>query len=139
MGFDIALHNFSEAAEQGYTFNLHFPNGDDSKAKLTILGDMSPTVENYNKKTYKDWNRQTKVAEGKNKKYEPELEDFEDMSLKSALVRLIGWEGMTENGKVVPFSKEKATEFLTIHKWVRQTIMSEAAEVANFTPKTLKD
>jgi hypothetical protein len=54
------------------------------------------------------------------------------------LVRLVGWEGITEDGKEVKFSKEKAREILTAHSFIRDQIIAESQDVLNFQPKTLR-
>ena len=66
------------------------------------------------------------------------LEEAEEMAVENALVRLVGWEGISEDGKEVKFSKEKAREVLTNHNWVREQIISESQDVLNFQPATLK-
>jgi hypothetical protein len=54
------------------------------------------------------------------------------------MIRLVGWNGITEGGKKVEFSKEKAQEVLKAHPWIRELIVNESANVANFSPKTSK-
>lgn len=144
MGFNVTTQNYSKAAQEGYTFNITLPDGQESDAKLTVIGDLSPEVQNYSKKKYKELTLKLKQAEDKNKKYEPSLEELEDEAIAGALLRLIGWDGFTETndkGKEVPvpFSKEKAEEILREHSWLREQIYKEAGEVSNFTPKTCKN
>lgn len=138
MAFDLALQNYSVSAESGYTFDLILPDGTVSDAKLTIIGDLSATVQNYSKKKYKEIKTQVEAAKRRNKEWDPTLEEAEDEATQGALVRLIGWEGFTENGKKVEFSKEKATDVLRQHSWIREQIYEEARNVANFTPKQSK-
>lgn len=138
MGFDLTRQNYSTSAEAGYTFNLVTPDGNETDATLTILGDLSPTVKNYGKRKYKEITQQSKAAKARGKEWEPSLDEAEDMSVEAALVRLIGWDGFTEEGKKVEFSKEKAEQVLKEHSWIREIIMNESATVANFTPKTSK-
>lgn len=139
MGFNIQTQDYSVAAQQGYSFNLILPDGTESDAKLTVIGDMSPEVQNYSKKMYKELNLKMKQAKGKGKEFDPTLEEMEDDAVRGALLRLVGWEGITEgegkDEKPVKFSKEKAEEILRQHSWIREQIYKEAAEVSNFTPK----
>jgi len=51
---------------------------------------------------------------------------------------LLYWEGITEDGKPVKFSKEKAAEILKEHNWLRDQIISESGDILNFTPKATK-
>lgn len=137
MSFNLDKQDYSKAASEGYTFNLTLPDGQESDVKLTVIGDLSPEVQNYSKKKYKELNLKIKQAEGKNKKYDPSLEELEDDAIAGAVVRLIGWEGFTEGKEDTPvkFSKEKAEEVLRQHPWIREQIYREASEVSNFTPK----
>ena len=138
MAFDIQKVNFSQAAEAGYTFSLKLPTGADSGAKLTILGDMSPAVKLYQRKKGQEYLQRQAMLKRKGKEDEIDLDNLEEQSMDACLVRLIGWEGVEENGKAVAFSKEAAREKLLALEWVREQILTEAADVANFTPKALK-
>lgn len=138
MAFDLQTMDYSAAADNGFTFNLILPDGTESDAKLTVIGDLSATVQNYSKKKYKEYKSQVDAAKRKNKDWEPTLEEAEDESVNACLVRLIGWEGITENGKVVEFSKEKAEEVLRKHAWMRDQIYEQSRDVANFTPRKSK-
>lgn len=139
MAFDIITQNYSSAAEVGYSFELILPDGSVSDAKLTVIGDLSATVQNYVKRKYKEIKSQVDAAKRRNKDWEPTLEEATEDAIEGALVRLIGWEGFTENGKKVEFSKEKAKEVLTQHSWIREQIYEESKNVVNFTPKTSKN
>lgn len=138
MSFDITQHDYSKAAEQGYSFDIILPDGSVSDAKLTVIGDLSPTVQNYAKRKYKEIKTQIEQAKRRGKEWEPTLEEAEDEAIEGALVRLIGWEGFTEDGKEVKFSKEKAEEVLRKHTWLREQIYEEAKNVGNFTLKQSK-
>ena len=141
MGFNVSKQDYSVSASQGYTFNLVLPDGQESDAKLTIIGDLSPEVQNYSKKKYNELNLKIKQAKGKQKEYDPSIEDMENDAVAGALVRLIGWEGFTEGEKDEPvkFSKEKAEEILRQHPWIREQIYREGADVSNFTPNPSKN
>lgn len=135
MAFDIKTQDYSKSAEQGFTFNIILPDGTESDAKLTVIGDLSATVQNYAKRKYKEIKSQIEAAKRRGKEWEPTLDEAEDESVEGALVRLIGWEGFEEEGEEVKFSKEKAAEVLKQHSWLREQIYTEAKNTANFTPK----
>lgn len=139
MAFDILNQDYSKSAEVGYSFELILPDGSVSDAKLTVIGDLSATVQNYVKRKYKEIKSQVDAAKRRNKDWEPTLEEATEDAIEGALVRLVGWEGFTENGKKVEFSKEKAKEVLTQHSWIREQIYEESKNVVNFTPKTSKN
>lgn len=138
MAFDLQKVNFAQAAEAGFTFNLKLPNGSDSGAKLTILGDMAPAVKLYQRKKGQEYLQRQAMLKRKGKEEEIDLDNLEEQAVEACLVRLIGWEGVEEGGKAVAFSKEAAREKLLGLEWVRQQILDEAADVSNFTPKALK-
>ena len=138
MAFDLQKVNFSQAAEAGYTFSLKLPTGADSGAKLTILGDMSPAVKLYNRKKAQEYLQRQAMLKRKGKEEEVDLDNYEENGIEACLVRLIGWDGIEENGKAVEFSKEAAREKLLKLEWVREQIIQEAADVGNFIPKALK-
>jgi hypothetical protein len=139
MSFDIRADNYSKAAESGYKFELKLPTGAGSGAFLTIIGDQSPAVRNYSKRKFQEYQQKIQVAKRRGR--DPEdmtLDEAEEASVDAALVRLLDWEGITEDGKPVKFSKEKAAEILKEHSWIREQVISEAGDVLNFTPKNSK-
>lgn len=137
MSFDLSKQDFSKSAEAGYTFELKLPTGAGSGAKLTILGELSPVVKAYGRRKYQEYQQKAAIARRKNRDVdEMDLDEAEALAVEACLVRLIGWSGITEEGKEVPFSKEKAAEVLTKHSWIREAIMTESGDVLNFTPKT---
>lgn len=136
--FDLQKQDFSKAAESGYTFELKLPSGSGSGAKLTILGDMSPTVKLYGKRKFQEYQQKQAMARRKGKDMEEmDIDEAEELAVESALVRLVGWEGITDGGASVAFSKEKAKEILTAHSWIREEIIKESGDVLNFLPKTV--
>lgn len=133
--FDIKKQDFSKAAEVGYTFELKLPTGASSGAKLTILGDLSPTVKAYGRRKFQEFQQRQAIARRKNREDEIDLDEAEEMAVESALIRLIGWAGITEDGKAVEFTKEKAAAVLKEHAWIREAITQESADIMNFQPK----
>jgi len=136
--FDVKAQDFSKAAAEGYTFELELPTGAPSGAFLTIIGDMSPEVKTFSKRKFKEYQMQQEQAKRRGKEYQLSLDDAEEANIEAALVRLIDWKGITEDGKEIKFSKEKAEEILRQHGWIRDAIIEEAKNVANFTPKPMK-
>jgi len=139
MGFNFAKTNFTKAAEVPYSFNLTLPTGEDSGAKLQVIGDMSNTVKNFSKAVYQRWQQKEATAKRKGKDAEQlTLDEAEDMSVEAAMVRLVGWEGiLDENDKPIKFTKEAAEAFLRSEDGghFRSQIMEAASDVTNFRPK----
>lgn len=137
MGFNYIKQDFSKAAEVPFVFSLKLPTGEDSGAKLHVIGDQSAAVKQHSKNIYQRF--QQKEATAKRKGKEPEamtLDEADALSVEGALVRLVGWEGIEgEDGKAVKFTKEAAEEFLKNVEWARPQIMEQSADVVNFRPK----
>jgi 20S proteasome alpha/beta subunit len=136
--FDLQKHDFTKSSELGYTFELKLPDGSNSGAKLTVIGDLSPVVKNFARKRFAEYQQRQAIAKRKGREDEMTLEEAEETAVEAALVRLVNWEGITDNGKPVEFSKDKAREVLTQHSFIREQVLEEAGFVQNFTPKTLK-
>jgi hypothetical protein len=136
MAFDLIKQDFSKAAEEGFTFELKLPTGASSGAKLTVIGDMSPSVKNYSRKKFAEFQMKQSIAKRKGRDVEEmSLEEAEELAVESALVRLVNWQGIEEEGSDVPFSKEKAKEVLMQHSWIREAVMQESSDLTNFRPK----
>ena len=139
MAFDLNKHNFTESAAEGYTFELKLPTGAASGTKLTVLGEMSPTIKAYSRKKFAEYQQRQVMLKRKGKEDDQmSLEEAEEIAVENALVRLVGWQDLHEDGKDVKFSKEKARELLTVHGWIRDQVITESQDVLNFSPKALK-
>lgn len=138
MAFDIVQQDYSKAAQNGYEFELLFPDGKRSDAFLTVVGDMAPEVQNYIKRVVNDRLRKERLPKKTGREEIPTVEGFQEDNVEAALVRLVSWKGIKENGKDVPFSKDKAREIMTAHNWIATQIMEASSEVSNFTPKPTK-
>lgn len=135
MAFDIVKQDFSSAAAFGHEFELKLPTGSGSGAFLTVIGSQSSEVKQFAKRKFQEYQQRQQIAKRKGKEDDFSLDEAEEMAVETALVRLIGWKGITEEGKEVKFSKEKAREILKQHAWIRDQIMDESEDILNFTPK----
>ena len=138
--FDIVKQDYAVSATTGYKFEMKLPDGTSSGAFLVIIGDYSPKVKAYSRKKFEEYRAKQAIARRKNKDADDmTLDEAEALAVEAALVRLVGWEGFVEDGKPLVFTAEKAEAILTQHGFIREQIMSEASDVTNFTPKTLKN
>lgn len=135
MSFDIFEQDYSKAAESAFEFELKLPTGADSGAKLQVIGGQSSTIRNYNKRKYQEYQQRQQIAKRKGKDDELSLDEAEELAIENAAVRLVGWKGIQEKGKDVPYSKEKANEILKQHPWIREQIIQESEDILNFPPK----
>ena len=135
MAFDIINDDYSKSAETAFEFELKLPTGADSGAKLQVIGGQSSTIRNYNKRKYQEYQQRQQIAKRKGREDEMSLDDAEELAIENAATRLVGWTGIQEKGKDVPYSKEKANEILKQHPWIREQVIQESEDILNFTPK----
>jgi hypothetical protein len=137
MKFDLAKHNYTEIAEEGYKFELKLPGtGEGTGVFITVRGDQSKTVKAFGRKKYSEFKLREQQAKRRGKDVEDmTLEEAEELSVESAVIRVISWENITENGKDVPFTKENAERIFKEHSWIKDQVMEEAGQLLNFRPE----
>lgn len=136
MSFDLAKNNLAEVAEEGYEFELKMPGtGEGTGVLIKVRGDQSKTVKAYARKKYSEFRLKEQQAKRRGKEVEDmTLEEAEDLAIESAIVRVIGWKNITENGKPVDFNQENATRVFKEHPWIREAVLEESAQILNFRP-----
>lgn len=136
MSFDLSKNNFAESAEAGFEFELKLPGtGEGTGAFITIRGDQSKTVKAYARKKYAEFKLKEQQAKRRGKEAEDmTLDEAEELAIESAIVRVIDWKGIAENGKDVPFSKENAERIFKEHPWIREAVTEESGQILNFRP-----
>jgi hypothetical protein len=134
MKFDLAKHNYTEIAEAGYEFELKLPGtGEGTGVFITVRGDQSKTVKAFGRKKYSEFKLREQQAKRRGKDVEDmTLEEAEELSVESAIVRVIGWKNITENGKEVPFTKENAERIFKEYSWIKDQVMEESGQLLNF-------
>ena len=133
MALDLAITNVAAAAESGYEFELLHPaTGEGTGGFLTIRGENSRTVQQHARKVVTEMQKREKVAKGKGKDEDLTISELEDMAVERAVVRIISWKGIQENGEDVPFTKENAERILKDHSWIREVLMEESSNLSNF-------
>ncbi len=137
MSLDLAKTNLADAADAGYEFEVKLPGtGDPTGAFITVRGEMSKTVKAYARQKFREFQLKEQQAKRRGKQSEEmTLEEAEELAVESAVVRVIGWKGITENGKEVPFTKENAERIFTEHSWIREQVMEESNQLLNFRPE----
>lgn len=137
MSLDLAKTNLADAADAGYEFEIKLPgSGEGTGAFITVRGEMSKTVKAYARQKFREFQLREQQAKRRGKTVDDlTLEEAEEMAVESAVVRVIGWRGITENGKEVAFSKENAERIFTEHSWIREQVMEESNQILNFRPE----
>lgn len=134
--FDLSKNNLSQVSEAGYEFELLFPaTREPTGAFVTVRGSESKTVREYIRKMVNSIRMREQALKKRGK--DPEemtLEEAEELAIESAIVRVISWRGIAEDGKPVEFTKENAARIFKEHPWIRDQITEESNQLLNFRP-----
>ena len=131
---DLKVTNLAESAETGFEFELLLPESKDKTGGfITVRGSQSPTVRNYSKRKWNEYNVKVQQAKRKGKEVdEMTLDEAEDLAIENAVNRIISWRGIGEAGVEIPFTKENAETVLRKHSWIREQVMEESDNLMNF-------
>ena len=132
MAFDIVKTNIAELAETGYEFAIKLPDGTPTDFLVTVRGHHSPAVKAHSKRTFNQMQLKEQQAKRKGKDFDLSLDDAEDMAVESAVMRLVTWKGLEEDGKEIKFSQESAKRIMRELDWVRAQVLEESEIAANF-------
>jgi hypothetical protein len=99
---------------------------------LTVRGEKSKIVQQHARKIVTEMQKREKVAKGKGKDVDLSIEELEDLSVDRAVVRIISWRGISEDGEDIPFTKENAARILKEHSWIKEAVFENSDELLNF-------
>ncbi len=134
MAFDIKLNNLSEKAETGYEFEVKLPDGTSTDFFITVRGDLSPVVNKYTKQLATKQMMKEIQDKKRNKGEQPlDFDELETQLTEAASIRVITWRGLEEGkGNVTEPTPENVKRILTQHTWIREQILEEGGNKANF-------
>lgn len=134
MTLDLNVTNLSEKAEAGYEFELMLPVVNEATgALITVRGSSSPKVKTHSKRVYNQMQAKEQQAKRRGKEADQmTLDEAEEMSIESAVIRIIGWKNITKGKTVIEFTPENAREILKDHEWIRSAVLEESDNIANF-------
>ncbi len=134
MAFDIKLNNLSEKAETGYEFEVKLPDGTSTDFFITVRGDLSPVVNKYTKQLATKQMMKEIQDKRRNKGEQPlDFDELETQLTEAASIRVITWRGLEEGkGNVTEPTPENVKRILTQHTWIREQILEEGGNKANF-------
>ena len=132
---DIQKSDFNKSSEAGFEFEVKLPTGEATGAFVKVRGVQSPTVKAFSRRKYSEMESQRQMARRRGKDMpEMTLEEAEDAVVESAVVRTIGWRGLTNGTSILEFSKENAAELFRNHDWIRAQVMEASDDILNFRP-----
>lgn len=131
---DFNTLDLTAQGEAGYTLQLLHPKNQTELEGVTIKirGDKSRTVQQFERKRLNELQNKERVLKGKNKEMTFTTEELERMAIEAAVVRVINWSGINENGEPVPFNEENATYMFEKFSWMRDQVREAAEDLDNF-------
>ena len=133
MAFDIKKTNLAEQAENGYEFEVKLPDGSSTDFFITVRGNLSPKIKKYSKDLFNKMQQKELNNKRKGKAEQPmDIEEAEATLVDSAVVRIITWRGLEEDGAIVEPTPENFKRIMTELDWVRSQVIEESDNAANF-------
>ena len=133
MALNLSVLNVSEVSESGIDIELVHPaTGEGLDAWVRVRGKDSRTVQNHARKVVNDMQKREKIAKGKNKDADLSIEELEMLAVERAVVRIISWRGIEEDGQPVPFTVENATRILKDNPWIREQVLEHSDDLSGF-------
>ena len=133
MAFDIKKTNLAEQAENGYEFEVKLPDGSSTDFFITVRGNLSPKIKKYSKDLFNKMQQKELNNKRKGKGEQPmDIEEAEATLVDSAVVRIITWRGLEEDGVTVEPTPENFKRIMTELDWVRSQVIEESDNAANF-------
>lgn len=133
MALNLSVLNVSEVSESGIEIELVHPaTGEGLDAWVRVRGKDSRTVQNHARKVVNDMQKREKIAKGKNKDADMSIEELEMLAVERAVIRIISWRGIEEDGQPVPFTVENATRVLKDNPWIREQVLENSDDLTGF-------
>ena len=133
MALNLSVLNVSEVSESGIDIELVHPaTGEGLDAWVRVRGKDSRTVQNHARKVVNDMQKREKIARGKNKDADMSIEELEMLAVERAVIRIISWRGIEEDGQPVPFTVENATRVLKDNPWIREQVIENSDDLTEF-------
>ncbi len=133
MALNLSVLNVSEVSESGIDIELVHPaTGEGLDAWVRVRGKDSRTVQNHARKVMNDMQKREKIAKGKNKDADMSIEELEMLAVERAVIRIISWRGIEEDGQPVPFTVENATRILKDNPWIREQVLENSDDLTGF-------
>ena len=133
MSFDLKKNNLADKAESGFEFEIKLPEiGTPTGMFFTIRGQKAKKVKEYSRKKFKEINDRIKYNQKFKKDEDFTPEEAEELSVDAAVVRVISFKGVFEDGVEVEFNESNLRRILSEHDWIREQIIQESDNIVNF-------
>lgn len=133
MAFDIKVTNLAEQSEAGHKFEVKLPDGSSTDFFITVRGNLSPKMKKYSKDLFNKIQMKELAQKRRGKGEQPiDLDETEQTLVESAAARIVTWEGLEEDGKVIEPTQENFKRIMSELDWVRTQVLDESDNAANF-------
>jgi hypothetical protein len=132
-GFDLKKNNLTAFAEAGHEFQVTLPDDTKIPMWIKVRGEKSPQSVAFQKRYFNAQQQKETIAKRKKTEVTPtSIDELNEMLRDTAVVRTIGWRGVEEDNKPIPFNTENAARIYEEHEWLRDLVIAESNMVANF-------
>jgi hypothetical protein len=108
----------------------------ESMKNIKVRGADSKKLRDYARKYIQEQQLKEQKAKRQGKEAPvPTIEEMEESVTKRAVLSIISWSGIAENGQEVPFTEENATRILKEHDWIRSAVLENSNDGSKFRPE----
>lgn len=137
MALDLSAFSVASQSEAGYKMPVLHPVTKQpfDGVFITVRGNESPHVQKWvRSKLNARQQEEIRLARMK-KQIDPlTIAEAEDYAAEAAAVRIMGWDGIEDGGKPVPFTHEAAVGIFKRETWLRDQVLEAAGDLGNFVP-----
>lgn len=125
---DITAFDAVSESEAGFELAMKGTDGTDTGIKFKVLGRHSDAVQTWGKKLFQKMQREERMAKGRNKEPELDIEELKEQNIESAAIRVIGWVNVKQE-----FSKDLLKQVLRKNPHFIDQITEASNDDALFT------
>lgn len=131
---DIKLLDTRKAATEGRECIIRMPDGSPTDIKIILAGLDSDLFKEMNDKLQ----REVREALKRNREFELSPDEERERDWQRMANATLGWSGVEEDGKELPFAKENARRIYEQYPLIFRQVLAFVGGEANFLPMSLK-
>lgn len=130
---DLSTLDIRKASEETYRFEvLHPVTNEGTGAFIDVYSSASNAVRQYASNLYRRMQKEELENQRLRRPKVKELDDIEKESIKSAMVRVAGWENIEWEGKKLDCTEENIEKLLNNCPWLCSQIVEHSDDLGNF-------
>lgn len=137
MALDLSAFSVASQSEAGYKMPVLHPVSHEpfEGVFITVRGNESPHVQKWVRSKITARQQEEIRLSRMKKQIDPlSIAEADDYAAEAAAVRVIGWEGIEDGGKPVPFTQESAVGIFKRETWLRDQVLEASGDLGNFVP-----